>query len=129
MLGVLWPSWARSWLQRQRVHRRRERACQYEADVIRAGSICQVVTPSIIAAQIEQESNWNPKAGSGAGAQGIAQFMPGNGPPTDWMATATASRHLEPARRDLSQGNTCATSPRRSRRPRNPEDWPATRSS
>ena len=50
---------------------------EYEADVIRAGSICQVVTPSIIAAQIEQESNWNPKAGSGAGAQGIAQFMPG----------------------------------------------------
>ncbi|MDN4189482.1 glycoside hydrolase [Bifidobacterium longum subsp. longum] len=50
---------------------------EYEADVVRAGSICQVVTPSIIAAQIEQESNWNPKAGSGAGAQGIAQFMPG----------------------------------------------------
>lgn len=50
---------------------------EYEADVIRAGSICPTVTPSIIAAQIEQESNWNPKAGSGAGAQGIAQFMPG----------------------------------------------------
>lgn len=49
---------------------------EYEADVIRAGSICQVVTPSIIAAQIDQESNWNPKAGSSAGAQGIAQFMP-----------------------------------------------------
>ena len=49
---------------------------EYEADVIRAGSICQVVTPSIIAAQIDQESNWNPKASSSAGAQGIAQFMP-----------------------------------------------------
>lgn len=49
---------------------------EYEADVIRAGSICQVVTPSIIAAQIDQESNWDPKAGSSAGAQGIAQFMP-----------------------------------------------------
>ena len=49
---------------------------EYESDVIRAGSICQVVTPSIIAAQIDQESNWNPKAGSSAGAQGIAQFMP-----------------------------------------------------
>ena len=44
--------------------------------MIRAGSICQVVTPSIIAAQIDQESNWNPNAGSSAGAQGIAQFMP-----------------------------------------------------
>lgn len=31
----------------------------------------------IIAAQIEQESGWNPKATSPAGAQGIAQFMPG----------------------------------------------------
>lgn len=49
---------------------------EYEADVIRAGSICPVVTPSIIAAQIEQESNWNPEAGSPAGAQGVAQFMP-----------------------------------------------------
>lgn len=49
---------------------------EYEADVIRAGSICPTVTPSIIAAQIDQESNWNPKAGSSAGAQGIAQFMP-----------------------------------------------------
>ena len=49
---------------------------EYEADVLRAGSICQVVTPSVIAAQIDQESGWNPKAGSGAGAQGIAQFMP-----------------------------------------------------
>ena len=50
---------------------------EYEADVVRAGSICPIVTPSIIAAQIEQESNWNPEAGSSAGAQGIAQFMPG----------------------------------------------------
>ena len=49
---------------------------EYEADVIRAGSICQVVTPSIIAAQIDQESNWNPNAGSSAGARGIAQFIP-----------------------------------------------------
>lgn len=50
---------------------------EYEADVVRAGSICQVVTPSVIAAQIDQESGWNPKAQSGAGASGIAQFMPG----------------------------------------------------
>ena len=49
---------------------------EYLADVKRAGSICQVVTPSVIAAQIDQESGWNPKAGSHAGAQGIAQFMP-----------------------------------------------------
>lgn len=32
--------------------------------------------PDVIASQINQESKWDPKAGSPAGAQGIAQFMP-----------------------------------------------------
>lgn len=32
--------------------------------------------PEVIAAQIEQESGWNPDATSPVGAQGIAQFMP-----------------------------------------------------
>ena len=31
---------------------------------------------SVAAAQLKQESNWDPRAGSSAGAQGIAQFMP-----------------------------------------------------
>jgi hypothetical protein len=35
------------------------------------------IDPRIFAAQINQESGWNPKAGSSAGAEGIAQFMPG----------------------------------------------------
>ena len=49
---------------------------EYMEDVLHAGEICPVVTPSVIAAQIEAESNWNPDATSAAGAQGIAQFMP-----------------------------------------------------
>ncbi|OXN00603.1 lytic transglycosylase domain-containing protein, partial [Bifidobacterium vansinderenii] len=49
---------------------------EYVEDVKRAGSICATVTPAVIAAQIEAESNWNPNAGSSAGAQGIAQFIP-----------------------------------------------------
>lgn len=49
---------------------------EYREDVLKAGAICQVITPPVIAAQIEAESGWNPRAGSGAGAQGIAQFMP-----------------------------------------------------
>lgn len=49
---------------------------QYQADVSKAGAICPEVTPAAIAAQIVQESNWDPAVASGAGAQGIAQFMP-----------------------------------------------------
>ena len=49
---------------------------EYESDVIRAGSICDLITPPVIAAQIEAESGWNPNAVSSVGAAGIAQFMP-----------------------------------------------------
>lgn len=50
---------------------------EYQTDLERAGSICQAITAPLIASQIEQESGWNSRAGSSAGAQGIAQFMPG----------------------------------------------------
>jgi surface antigen len=50
---------------------------EYEADVRRAGGVCAEITPALIAAQIERESGWDPHATSPAGAQGIAQFMPG----------------------------------------------------
>jgi murein DD-endopeptidase MepM/ murein hydrolase activator NlpD len=49
--------------------------------VIRAGSICPQITPPLIAAQLEQESNWNPDAVAhnppqrGGDAMGIAQFQ------------------------------------------------------
>lgn len=49
---------------------------EYQGVVLKAGSICPEITPPLIAAQIEAESGWNPKAGSHAGAQGITQFMP-----------------------------------------------------
>jgi cell wall-associated NlpC family hydrolase len=48
--------------------------------VLKAGSICAAITPAIIAAQDQAESNWNPKAVSGAGAEGIAQFLPSSFP-------------------------------------------------
>lgn len=50
---------------------------QYLDAVTQAGSICSEITPNLIAAQVNQESGWNPDATSPAGAQGISQFMPG----------------------------------------------------
>ncbi len=41
---------------------------------------CPQLTESVLAAQIHQESGWNPRAVSPAGAMGIAQFMPGTWP-------------------------------------------------
>jgi cell wall-associated NlpC family hydrolase len=50
---------------------------QYLTWVLRAGSMCTAITPAIIAAQDQTESGWNPRAVSPAGAEGIAQFLPG----------------------------------------------------
>lgn len=40
------------------------------------GQVCQGITAPLLAAQIQQESGFNTNAGSPAGAQGPAQFMP-----------------------------------------------------
>lgn len=50
---------------------------EYRDAVLAAGERCETVSASVLAAQIEAESNWNPKATSPVGAQGISQFMPG----------------------------------------------------
>ncbi|MDT0262471.1 NlpC/P60 family protein [Jatrophihabitans lederbergiae] len=52
----------------------------YVALVSAAGAMCPAAPASVIAAQIEQESGWNPKAVSPAGAEGISQFLPGTWP-------------------------------------------------
>ncbi|MDR2279333.1 MAG: C40 family peptidase [Gordonia sp. (in: high G+C Gram-positive bacteria)] len=49
---------------------------EFEQWVIKAGQRCPEITAPVIAAQIEVESGWNPKAVSPAGAQGLSQFMP-----------------------------------------------------
>jgi cell wall-associated NlpC family hydrolase len=48
--------------------------------VLAAGSMCAAIPASIIAAQDQVESGWNPHAVSPAGAEGIAQFLPGTFP-------------------------------------------------
>ena len=50
---------------------------QYEALVRRAAQTCPGITAPLLAAQLEAESGWNPDVVSPAGAQGLAQFMPG----------------------------------------------------
>lgn len=42
----------------------------------RAAATRHGISPVFYQAQIEQESSWNPKAKSSAGARGLAQFMP-----------------------------------------------------
>lgn len=49
----------------------------YVTYVLQAAATCAEESAPLIAAQIEAESGWNPDAHSPAGAEGIAQFMPG----------------------------------------------------
>ncbi|MEC4015707.1 C40 family peptidase [Streptomyces sp. H27-D2] len=49
----------------------------YQPLVQKWGNLCPAVNPALLAAQLYQESGWNPKAKSPAAAQGIAQFIPG----------------------------------------------------
>ncbi|MCN9241339.1 peptidoglycan DD-metalloendopeptidase family protein [Streptomyces sp. RY43-2] len=53
---------------------------EYVPWVLKSGAQCDVIKPAVIAAQIEAESGWNPKAESPVGAQGLSQFMPGTWP-------------------------------------------------
>lgn len=50
---------------------------EYEAMVQRAARTCPGITAPLLAAQLDAESGWNPRAISPAGAQGLAQFLPG----------------------------------------------------
>ena len=49
---------------------------KYRAILMRAGGICEDITPALLAAQVDAESGWNPEATSPVGASGISQFMP-----------------------------------------------------
>lgn len=50
---------------------------QYAGLVSKWGTLCPEISPPLLAAQLYQESGFNPEAVSHAEAQGIAQFIPG----------------------------------------------------
>nr|WP_030804225.1 bifunctional lytic transglycosylase/C40 family peptidase [Streptomyces sp. NRRL F-2799] len=49
----------------------------YQTLVQKWGNLCPAINPALLAAQLYQESGFNPGARSPAKAQGIAQFIPG----------------------------------------------------
>lgn len=49
---------------------------EFESWVLEAGALCPQIPAPLVAAQLEAESNFNPRAVSPAGAEGAAQFMP-----------------------------------------------------
>ncbi|MET7287676.1 bifunctional lytic transglycosylase/C40 family peptidase [Streptomyces sp. NPDC005573] len=49
----------------------------YKSLVQRWGNLCPALNPALLAAQLYQESGWNPTIVSPADARGIAQFIPG----------------------------------------------------
>lgn len=60
-------------------------ALKYRSDVIRSARVDWGLNAPVadFAAQLHQESGWNPAARSPVGAQGLAQFMPST---ADWIA-------------------------------------------
>ncbi len=79
---------------------------QWRAAVQAAGAGCPAVSPPLIAAQIQQESGWNPAALSAPGALGLSQFMPGTwaGQGIDANHDGTASP-LDPLDAIATQGH------------------------
>lgn len=49
----------------------------YQTTVQKWGNLCPSLNPALLAAQLYQESGWNPRAKSPANALGVAQFVPG----------------------------------------------------
>lgn len=58
----------------------------YAAIISDAGTTCPQITPGLLAAQINQESGFNPRSVSDTDAEGIAQFEP----------STAASYHVDP---------------------------------
>lgn len=81
-------------------------APQFAGWVNKAGALCPDISPPLIAAQLQQESGWNPNSVSPAGAEGIAQFMPGTWPSYSNDADGTGKDSpFDPADAIMAQGH------------------------
>ncbi|NUU22912.1 MAG: transglycosylase SLT domain-containing protein [Streptomycetaceae bacterium] len=58
------------------------------------GRLCPEISPALLAAQLYQESGFDPRAVSPVGAQGIAQFMPGTWP--QWSTDGDGDGRRDP---------------------------------
>lgn len=77
----------------------------YRPWLAKAGSLCPQVSAALLAAQLRQESGFNPNARSSVGAMGIAQFMPGTW--SSWAVDADGdgiASPWEPADAIVAQG-------------------------
>ena len=87
-------------------------ATAYNAEPVKAGTIPNGWAPlvekaaadsgvpsSVLAAQLETESGWNPRAVSPAGAQGLSQFIPGT-----WATYGKGKDPFDPAAAIAAQG-------------------------
>lgn len=66
----------------------------YQPAIEHWGRFCPEISPALLAAQLYQESGFNPRAVSPVGAQGIAQFMPGTWP--SWSTDGDGDGRRDP---------------------------------
>src|SRR5579884_88711 len=66
----------------------------YVRTIQTASRTCPQISAPLLAAQLDQESGFDPTIVSPAGAQGIAQFMPGTWP--DWAQNDDGTGHISP---------------------------------
>ncbi|WP_406284014.1 NlpC/P60 family protein [Embleya sp. NBC_00896] len=67
---------------------------QFQPAIDKWGRLCPEISPALLAAQLYQESGFDPNALSPIGAQGIAQFMPGTWP--EWATDGDGDGKTSP---------------------------------
>lgn len=84
-LLMAWLMWCGGFFSQANAAEPPTAALKYRSDVIRSARVDWGLNAPVadFAAQLHQESGWNPAARSPVGAQGLAQFMPST---ADWIA-------------------------------------------